>query len=1278
MAKISFSNAALQNSDFLFIKGVSGQRLKVLGKVVLPISFKGQVYSFAVHVIENFHHSLILGFDFMHTNRVKLDFETNTLIFKDNDSEHGSANPNVYSLQTHAGYARSAKSYTIPIQTETIVMVKVSRRKPNDVVLLEPLDQLSSLNLVAAKSLVQVKNSRAFFKIINPTDKNVRIPFNKLLAVIYEVDDTSVSNFDAPVSSFEHQSKSATSDISFNLNCSSLSKAQKSTLEKFLIENRDVFTKDLSELSQTNVYDYHIQTIPDAKPVKMPFYRASPTIQKEIRKHVDDMLENDIIEPSNSVWHSPVVMVKKRSGEWRFAVDYRKLNKVTVPLSFPLPHIETVFDAVGDAKPVYFSSLDLRSGFWQIKMSDESKHKAAFITQEGIYNWKRMPFGLMNAPISFQTVMTHILRGINFKFCLVYVDDILVFSKSFKDHISHLEQVFSRLRDANLKLNPEKCDFVKDKIKYLGFILSSKGVDVDKERVKAVSEYPVPKTEKEIRSFLGMANYYRRFIPNYAKLASPISSLLKKDVKLEWSPLCQSSFDSIKFALSSPPVLAYPDTQKPFILTCDASDFAIGYTLSQLDNNKKERPIAYGGKSLTNEERKWSTTDKECYAVLKGIEHYHTYLANTTFIVVTDHKSLVWLMKAKHNGRLERWSIRLQEYNFEIEHRPGKSNVVADALSRRTYDEQTVSSQVNTLDTSMNQADIFEPAMVEILCNEHVNPSLCPIEQDSFEEALEEKDSLSQLQQECPDFSDIFNYLRDNTLPEDKTKHDSIVAESRHFSIQDDILYHWFQRRCKKLPKEMSFIKQIALPKTLRLDAPHDCLAGGGHLGIEKVKASLNEKFYWPKMHNDITQYVRSCDRCQKAKRSSANTRPPLTNMPQVSKFERWHVDILGPITKTNKGHQYILLCVDSYSRWPEAFPLKTMDSKEIAAKLYKEIFCRYGAPKILVSDRGQNFLSNLISALCEIFQITRHKTSSYHPQTNSACERQNSTIAQCLRTYCEQNPENWPNILPSVLMAMRKSPCMQSTEYAPFFLMFGDNMHLPFDTAVMPQDNLGRDNKQYIKQILENLKISEKIAHENEQHFQNRNKQRYDEHTRIPDFSIGEKVLLKIHKVPKGKSKKLWDVSGGPFIISKKGPNFTYKLIRCSNMRPLKSVINAVNLRRYHDPETTRQDLSYNTENQPTQDTQDDSQSNQEQPNEIHPQPNQNHRVQRAKQLTDESFIFKRILKGRFRNGQREFRIEWESGERTWEPDTVFSDEMLQDINRQYTVKGDRRKYTK
>lgn len=310
-------------------------------------------------------------------------------------------------------------------------------------------------------------------KVLNPTDKDISIPQNKVLAVVSEIDSKSINNFDAEVSNIKTSKNGNTrDDISFDMKDSKLTSKQKTTLTSFLKRNRDIFAKDLSKLGETNVYEHSIDTHPDARPVRMPFYRANPNIQEEIRKHIDEMLANNIIEPSNSIWHYPVVMVKKRSGEWRFAVDYRKLNKITVPMSFPFPHLDTVFDATDHAKPHYFSSLDLRSGFWQIKMSDQSKHKAAFITQEGIYEWKRMHFGLMNAPISFQTVMTHVLRGLNFKSCLVYVNDKLVFSQIFEEHLNHLEQVFSRLRDANLKLNPDKCDFDKGEIKYLGFALS--------------------------------------------------------------------------------------------------------------------------------------------------------------------------------------------------------------------------------------------------------------------------------------------------------------------------------------------------------------------------------------------------------------------------------------------------------------------------------------------------------------------------------------------------------------------------------------------------------------------------------------------------------------------------------------------------------------------------------------------------------------------------------------------------------------------------------------
>lgn len=1264
----------------MFIKGVSGQKLKVLGKIVLPISFSGHVFQFPVHVIQSLHHSLILGVDFMQTNKVVINFATNTLCI-DNDS----ASPIICSVETNAGYARASKSYIVPSNSETVLEIKVSRRKTDDLVLLEPAQNLASLKLAAAKSLVKIKNLRGYLKVLNPTEKDIKIPYNQLLAVVSEVDQNSVNQFDAPISSIQTSQNSETNnDITFDLKSSNLSENQEKLLSKFLKKHRDVFAKDLAELGKTNVYEHEIDTHPDARPVRMPFYRATPAIQEEIRKHIDEMLDHNIIEPSNSIWHSPVVMVKKRSGEWRFAVDYRKLNKVTVPLSFPLPHLETVFDAIGHAKPSYFSSLDLKSGFWQIKMSEKTKHKAAFITQEGIYEWKRMPFGLMNAPISFQTVMTHVLRGLNFKSCLVYVDDILVFSKTFEEHLTHLEQIFSRLRDSKLKLNPDKCDFGKSQIKYLGFILSANGVDVDKDRVKAVSEYPIPKTEKEIRSFLGMANYYRKFIPNYSKLASPLTYLLKKDVKFHWSELCQNSFDKIKHSLTSTPVLAYPDTEKSFILTCDASDNAIGYTLSQLDNHKKEHVIAYGGKSLTTEERKWSTTDKECYAVLKGIEQYHTYIANNKFTVVTDHKSLVWLMKAKHNGRLERWSLRLQEYNFEVVHRPGKSNVVADALSRRPYEE------VNQPDCSIPQVSIlntnpplvtnsqYEPSMVTLYYKDEHATAVNALVADQFQTTVDNSTELTKLQGECPDFSNLIKYLKDQTLPEDQKLHDAIVAESKHYSIVDGILYHWFQRRCKKLPTEMSMIRQVALPTPLRLDALlsyHDSLAGGGHLGIDKVRSSLMQKFYWPKMHKDITEYVRSCERCQRAKSTNHTTKPPMTNMPVVTKFERWHVDILGPITKTNEGFQYILLCVDSHTRWTEAFPLKTMDSREIAGILYNEIFCRYGSPRILVSDRGQNFLSKLVSALCEIFDITRHKTSSYHPQTNSACERQNSVIAQSLRAFCESAPEKWPKILPSVMMSFRKSPCTQSTEFSPFYLMFGDDMRLPFDTSVIPKESLGNDAKQYLKHILENLKISQQVSQENEKHYQARNKARYDQKTKIPDFQIGDKVLLKIHKVPKGVSRKLYDKSGGPFLISEKGPNYTYKLIRVSNMRPLKSLINASNIRPYYDPEVHRADLSYQTQLDQQDGTQTDNQTQL-----IPVPPAQNPPLplqQRRKPVSDKTYIFKRIIKGRFRNGHREFRIEWETGERTWEPDQVFSDDMLRDINKEYTLRGTKRKYT-
>ena len=585
-----------------------------------------------------------------------------------------------------------------------------------------------------------------------------------------------------------------------------------------------------------------------------------------------------------------------------------------------------------------------------------------------------------------------------------------------------------------------------------------------------------------------MANYYRKFIKGFSNIAAPLNALRGKNIKFTWTSECQKSFEALKEALTTAPVLSYPDPSKNFILSCDASDNAVGYTLGQRTMDNKETVIAYGGKSLTKEEKKYSTSEKELLAVVRGVQAYRPYLAGNKFTIYTDHKALIWLKTAKHTGRLERWALKLQEYNFDIVHKPGKKNCVADAISRIpcspstdptvssvSIQHQTSASPLHQIQPILQENDIQEGVQI-MFSNEEPETFIMAIEDDEIHQILQDKDTLFRLQSECPDYADIIKYLTDGSLPEDRKFRDKVVSESQHYCIMDQLLYHLFQRRCKRQPEEFKFIYQLALPRELRknaLFAYHDSLAGGGHLGIDKVRFTMMQKYYWPRMNQDIIDYVRSCDRCQRAKRDFRPSKPPMTLMPRREKFESWQIDILGPLKKSPEGYEYILLCIDSFTRWPEAFPLKSQDAREVAEVLFRDIFARYGSPLILMSDRGRNFMSKLINALCEIFEITQYHTSSYHPNTNGLVERQNSTIAQSLRAYCANDQDKWPKLLPGIMMSFRKSPHLWSTEYSPYELMFGHEMRLPFDATLQPRDNLQRDAKQYMKDLLARLKVS-------------------------------------------------------------------------------------------------------------------------------------------------------------------------------------------------------------
>ena len=464
-----------------------------------------------------------------------------------------------------------------------------------------------------------------------------------------------------------------------SLNIGPLTAEQGQKFRHLLEEFADLFATDITELGRTSLVTHRIYT-EDVPPIRSRPYSIPPSEQTFVKEELQRMLDNKLIRPSDSPWTSPVVLVRKKNGKLRFCVDYRKLNAITKKDAYPLPRIDEMLNALAGSS--WFSTLDLASGYWQVAMEPRDREKTAFITRYGIYEFNVMPFGLCNAPATFQRLMDHVYDGIAWKFVVVYLDDTIIFSRTFNEHLDHLKRVFSRIRRAGLKLNLEKCNFWMRSLPFLGHIISPQGIAPDPQKIDAVEKIQPPKNVTQLRSFLGLVGYYRQFIQNFSSIAKPLNWLLQKDVVYEWKTAQQEAFETLKKRLTIAPILAYPNFKKTFILATDASYFGYGATLSQVDSNGKEHPIAYASKSLRKEELNYGATELECAAVVWAIEHFHKYLGTTYFVLVTDHYALKWLRTAEPKGRIARWILKLQPYNFEIVHKPGRIHSNVDALSR--------------------------------------------------------------------------------------------------------------------------------------------------------------------------------------------------------------------------------------------------------------------------------------------------------------------------------------------------------------------------------------------------------------------------------------------------------------------------------------------------------------------------------------------------------------------------------------------------------------------
>lgn len=474
-------------------------------------------------------------------------------------------------------------------------------------------------------------------------------------------------------------------DIKKNIHVGPLNQHEQHLFQQLLADNIDVCASNQMDIGRTDLLKHEINT-ENSAPVAQQAYRTNPVKKKFIEKEVADMEARQLIRKSMSPWAAPVVIVEKKDGTKRFCVDYRKLNKVTKSDRFPLPRIDELLESFRAAN--WFTTLDLASGYWQVEVAKADREKTAFITHQGLYEFNVMPFGLKNAPGTFQRLMNYVLQEHIGKYVAVYLDDIIIYSKTFEQHVDHIKTIFDALRKAILKIKLKKCYFCFPNINFLGHIVGRHGISVDSSKVEKIKNFPKPTNVKDVRAALGLFSYYRKFVKDFSKIAAPISTLLKKETPFKWTEKQQKAFDFLKECLMKAPILQYPDFEKPFILFTDASGTGLGAVLSQKDDENRERVIAYASRSLNKAERNYGITDQECLAVIWAVKYFEQYLGLLPFQVVTDHSALKYLQTAKMpTGRRARWIMYLQQFEFEIIHRPGKDNKNADALSRITDTE---------------------------------------------------------------------------------------------------------------------------------------------------------------------------------------------------------------------------------------------------------------------------------------------------------------------------------------------------------------------------------------------------------------------------------------------------------------------------------------------------------------------------------------------------------------------------------------------------------------
>ena len=1019
--QIAPQSPKLESWDGAALVSAGGMPLTVHGCVCVNLGLGGKEFKTKMVVVSPLTSEAILGIDFLQGQQAVIDLGHQKLRLKKSGCELLlDTPPPPLSSSTRSRQARMVEKMEVPPRCVLVVSAYLEAAVEGVWLVEETVPGTSPL--AVARALVQPTSTTIPVCILNTSDKPTTLYAGAVIAVLEPVEppvEVDVVDEATPNSISEDKQEMLQQLVQ---DCGTeLSTGERETFYGLLLTYADVMASSTSDLGQTGRIRHHIDT-GDTPPIRQPVCRISPHRLEEVRELVNQMLDHGVVEPSSSPWASPVVLVQKKDGSTRFSVDYRKLNQVTRKDAYPLPLIDMTLDTLHGS--MWFTTLDLLSGYWQVKLDEADKDKTAFYTTEGLFQFRVMPFGLCNAPASFQRLMDLVLSGLQWSQGLVYLDDIIVLGRSFEEHIKNLDLVFQRLRQSRLRLKPSKCAFFRKEVQYLGHVISREGVATDPDKTAKVATWPVPTTKKETRQFLGFASYYRRFLKDFAQIARPLHRLTEKTASFVWTPECQDAFDRLRRCLCSAPVLAYPDFRKPFILDMDASNMGIGGVLAQVDEDGRERVIAYGSRLLTKPERQYCVTQRELLAVVTFIQQYRPYLVCRRFTLRTDHGSLTWLRNFKEpEGQLARWLERLQELDFQVVHRKGTAHRNADSLSRLPC-QQCGRSSHNT----------STPAEVAVLTLQ------LPLAQAS--------DSLQQHQLADQALGPILRCKGNGTRPGPEDFTTDSKSNRRLLQIWDQLVEHqeilcWRLKPMGGSPERL----QTVIPKVLQEEVIRDLHEGamGGHLGIDKTLGRLKERYCWPGYHDQVKEWCRKFAICARQKSPTTTPRAPLTPIITSYPLQMVATDILGPLPESPSGNSYILVVSDYFTRYTEAYSIPNQEATTVAGKLVDEFFLRFSLPDQLHSDQGRNFESAVISEICKLLGIQKSRTTPYHPQSDGLVERFNRTLLDMLTTATAHRTFEWEQHLPRLCHAYNTS-LHPTTGSSPFYLMFGRQARMSVD----------------------------------------------------------------------------------------------------------------------------------------------------------------------------------------------------------------------------------------